>query len=165
MAANYVLDPPKISKTKPITSDQIKDRDFLVEDGKFHKVTYQVGPYIGGPAKGSNRWPKRHGAAAGEPDTYDPEHLVYDETVSTEAVNGLIAEQKEWVKRNSLKVADAGRGRLGDMIAVLHVEEAKDFVPPRMSIAHTEANMMAALIGRIIDEKMAALTGPSKTAK
>lgn len=159
-----VPEPVSRSKRKPVASTEVKSREFVPEGPTFYKVAVQVGPYRGGRFPGSNRWLKKTGAAAGDKDYSDPEYRVYEQIMSADETNGWIALNNEWLTANQRRDQNTRIGRLGDLVAVLDVEEAKGFVPKNATFVNIPVDLLSSVIDKIVDAKLAALTSGGKSS-
>ena len=140
-------------KTWPLVSDK---------EGKFYKTTFQVGPYKGGKAQGSNRFIKKPSPVAGEKDRLYPEYLVYEQILPTNGVNGKIVSNNEWLQKNGRRDASSAEGMLGHMVAVLQVEELKDYVPPSTTFVGMDAHVLKTVFQTAMQEFVAALKKETK---
>lgn len=122
-------EPAAPSKMAPIKAAEAKRMD-VVADGKFYKVTFQLGPKRSfGAAFPSQAW-KENKSPLGEESTYDPVYSVFEQILDSRNVNGLIQESNDWQASNLRQKIE---GEINRMLVVIDVKEAKDYVPPRVS--------------------------------
>ena len=122
-------EPATQSTAHPIKTSEVKKME-MVADGKFYKVTFQLGPKRSfGAAFPSQAW-KENKSPLGEESTYDPVYAVFEQILDSKNVNGLIQENNDWQAANLRQKIE---GEINRMLVVIDVKEAKDYVPPRVS--------------------------------
>lgn len=116
---------PSPSTVAPVKASEVKKFD-NVEDGKFYRVTFQLGPRRSfGRALPSQTWTETKDPNGG-PSSWSPVYRVYEQILEASQVNGLIQESNDWQASN---IRQKIEGNLNRMLVVLDIKEVKNYVP------------------------------------
>lgn len=158
---------PLPSSADPIKAAEVQKFN-KVEDGKFYRVTFQLGPRRSfGRAVPSQTWTEKKDPNGG-PSSWDPVYRVYDQILESSQVNGLVEESNSWQAAN---IRQKIEGNINRMLVVLDVKEMKNYTPKAfnfnsiMAGSHIIQAMIDATVKTMVAEELAKRTSPSSSGK
>lgn len=151
---------PLPSSADPVKAADVKKFD-KVEDGKFYRVTFQLGPKRSfGAAIPSQTW-KETKDQNGGPSSWNPVYRVYEQILESSQANGLVQESNDWQAAN---IRQKIEGNINRMLVVLDIKEMKNYVPKTfnfnsiMAGSHIIQAMIDSAVKAALAEKTAVAT-------